>query len=188
MRQPSPPTSQDFLLGAPDYYTLHLLTKKRSLCILEAFDKAILGQTTLEQMAWEACELLGTKLSLEDCSVFVTDLERLELRQIAVYGKKEHDGKRIESPMHIPLGMGICGFVALTGVPKLVDNTLLEPLYLKDDKLRLSEVCVPIICGKIIIGVLDCESSCLGYFNDRHVQLLKKMADKIGTQLKRQLN
>jgi len=74
-----------------------------------------------------------------------------------------HPSYRFLSPeeLHmddIPLGEGITGQVAQTGIPKRIGNVKSVESYLDVDKRTISELCVPIKLRERVLGVINAES------------------------------
>ena len=105
------------------------------------------------------------------CNIFIRPRKK-ELKQIAAYGDKLSKGE-ILNHIRIPLGSGIVGTVAKTGVYEVIADTSKDPRYIVDDKIRLSEITVPIIAENEIIGVIDSEHSSRNFFNEDHLEVHK---------------
>jgi hypothetical protein len=139
------------------------------------FKTSIRSNDDLPELAFKLCETLGMQLNLEDCCVFEVDMENLLLRQVCKFENKLARYTN-DNPFIMPLSSGVCGFVALRGSGMVVPNTLHEPLYLRQNKLNLSEISVPLKVGNYVYGVIDCESSHMGFFTERHYILLNRLA------------
>lgn len=77
----------------------------------------------------------------------------------------------------LKLGEGITGWVAMTGNPKLVNNTRQEPLYIKVREDLLSELAVPIKTENKIIGVISVDSNKENAFSQDDLELLLMVAE-----------
>ena len=91
-------------------------------------------------------------------------------------GPRTRVSGRFCDPLRIPVGQGIVGTVAVTGRPELIADTRQEPRYIRDDRLRLSELAVPLFFQEELIGVLDSEHSQEGFFTQEHLRLLTTLA------------
>lgn len=76
------------------------------------------------------------------------------------------------------LGSGVCGEVALTGEPILLDDTRTHANYVETLGAALSELCVPVKHGGKTIGFLNLESTHLAAFHDRY-PVLQTIADQV---------
>ena len=100
--------------------------------------------------------------------------------------KAESDTSRIE------IGSGITGWVANHRKSELVFDVSKDERYIQHsakqslDKLG-SELCVPLLDGEKLLGVLNVESNQLKAFNEKHLWMLKILADRavIAIQLMR---
>ncbi len=92
--------------------------------------------------------------------------------QVAAIGQKNPKENEISNLLKIPIGSGITGRVAETLQPVIVDDLKNDDRYIIDLKAARSEICVPLIIDDNIIGVIDCEDPCTGYFGQKHLELL----------------
>ncbi len=60
--------------------------------------------------------------------------------------------------IRIPLGQGVCGTAAVTGVTQIVPDVHAFPGHIACDAASRSELVVPIRDGERVIGVLDLDS------------------------------
>lgn len=155
---------------------VRLQEKERHLSVINSFASALLKQQTTEEIAWSITRNAIAKLGFEDCVVYLLNPDSQVLEQIAAYGPKNPRGSEIRDPIVIPLGQGIVGTVAATGKAELIGNTAKDPRYIPDDKVRLSELAVPIISDEQVVGVIDSEHSASNFFNEEHKYLLETIA------------
>jgi GAF domain-containing protein/anti-sigma regulatory factor (Ser/Thr protein kinase) len=85
--------------------------------------------------------------------------------------------------IRIPVGKGITGKVAQTGMPVRVNDVRLVPDYIAGYPDSLSELCVPLRVGERTIGVLDVQSTKLDAFSDGDERLLTTLASQLSTVL-----
>ncbi len=118
----------------------------------------------------ERClELTGAKTG----SVMLIN-EKEKVLDIAAY--KNLSVKTAESTK-LKVGEGITGWVAMTGNPKLVNNTRQEPLYIKVREDLLSELAVPIKTENRIMGVISVDSNKENAFSEDDLELLLMVAE-----------
>jgi len=159
--------------------------------LLEALNNlmaSILGKTNMYEIAWEITKNTIGLLGFEDCVIYLLDKEKEELNQIAAYGAKLASNDEIMNKIAIPLGKGIVGTVAQTGVAEIIPDTSKDERYIVDDKVRLSEISVPIVAENEIIGVIDSEHSSKNFFTLDHLKTLQTIASLAATQLKSALS
>jgi sigma-B regulation protein RsbU (phosphoserine phosphatase) len=81
--------------------------------------------------------------------------------------------------LHIPMGQGVVGQVALTRQPVLLNDVTAAEYYVEVNPGVRSELAVPLIAKNRLIGVLDIESEQAGYFRPEHLRLLTLTASRI---------
>lgn len=145
---------------------------------------SIIGKNDIHEIAWEIAKRTIKFFGFEDCVIYILNKETNELEQIAAYGNKNPKEHEILNLIKIPLGQGIVGTVAKTGISELINDTSLDPRYIIDDKLRYSELTVPIIANGKVIGVIDSEHSTKNYFTKTHLETLNSIANLAALQLK----
>ncbi|MDG1812294.1 MAG: PAS domain S-box protein [Polaribacter sp.] len=160
------------------------LKKEALLEALNNLMTSILGKTDMYEIASEITRNTIGLLGFEDCVIYLIEGNEKELIQIAAFGDKlcEEDGVR--NKITIPVGHGIVGAVAKTGLPEIINDTSKDKRYIVDDKVRFSEIAVPIIANNEIIGVIDSEHSQKYFFNTDHLKTLQTIAGLAATQLK----
>jgi sigma-B regulation protein RsbU (phosphoserine phosphatase) len=81
--------------------------------------------------------------------------------------------------LHIPMGRGVVGQVALTRQPVLLNDVTTAEYYIEVNPEVRSELAVPLIAKNRLIGVMDIESEQAGYFRPEHLRLLTLTASRI---------
>ena len=81
--------------------------------------------------------------------------------------------------LHIPMGRGVVGQVALTRQPVLLNDVAASDFYVEVNPDVRSELAVPLIAKNRLIGVMDIESEQAGYFRPEHLHLLTFTASRI---------
>jgi len=150
--------------------------------------KSILGKLDLYAIAWEITRSIAEYLETYDCVIYVVDENKNTLEQIAAYGEKLNLKSEIDSKIEIPIGKGVVGTVAKTGVAEIINDTSVDSRYIVDDKRRLSEVTVPIISEGKVIGVIDSEHPERNYFTEKQLITLQNIASLVVLQLKSAMN
>ncbi|MBN8782310.1 MAG: hypothetical protein ABS85_13255 [Sphingobacteriales bacterium SCN 48-20] len=157
--------------------------------VINYFATSMSGHVNVEDMLWDLAKNCISKLGFEDCVIYLRDVDRDVLIQKAAWGPKSAGEKKIVNPIEIPVGQGIVGAVARDGKAAIIADTTLDPRYIVDDQLRLSEMAVPIIDKQEVIGVIDSEHHRRNFYNSRHLQIMITIAalcadkiDKIRTQ------
>ncbi len=141
--------------------------------------------STIEEIIWDIARNCVSRLSFEDCVIYLVDKERKVLVQTAAYGNKNPSGTEIYNLIEIPIGKGIVGTVANTGKAEIINDTSKDSRYVIDDLHRLSEITVPILHGDEVIGVIDSEHSKKGFFKKSHLQVLQSVASICAVKIAR---
>jgi sigma-B regulation protein RsbU (phosphoserine phosphatase) len=81
--------------------------------------------------------------------------------------------------LHIPMGKGVVGQVALTRQPVLLNDVSASEFYVEVNPEVRSELAVPLIAKNRLIGVMDIESEQADYFRPEHLRLLTLTASRI---------
>jgi sigma-B regulation protein RsbU (phosphoserine phosphatase) len=81
--------------------------------------------------------------------------------------------------LHIPIGRGVVGQVAMTRQPVLLNDVTTSENYVEVNPDVRSELAVPLIAKNRLIGVMDIESEQAGYFRAEHLRLLTLTASRI---------
>jgi len=79
----------------------------------------------------------------------------------------------------IKKGRGVCGTSWAEAKTIIVDDVEKFPGHIACSSLSRSEIVVPIIKNKEVIGVLDVDSEMLNHFDETDKQYLKKIIDEI---------
>lgn len=151
--------------------------------LLHKFAMDLLQRSTLEEIFWLIADRSIAQIGFEDCVIYLVDPVKNVLVQKAAHGPKNPIGRVIANPITIPIGEGIVGTVALTGVAERILDTRLDHRYLVDDDYRLSELAVPIMLDGNCIGVIDSEHSEVGFYTQEHEELLTTIAFMVATKI-----
>ena len=165
------------------------IERERSL-ILEMINdlaKSILGMENIHEIAWEITEKIATYLSSDDVVIYLVN-ENDTLEQIAAFKNKVNAEKKIVNKITLPIGQGIVGCVAESGVSELINDTQSDKRYIKDDEIRNSEITVPIISDDKVIGIIDSEHPQKNFYTKKNLKTLENVASLVAMQLQSALN
>lgn len=160
-----------------------LAEREQNLRVLHSFALNLLQQHTLQDVVWAIVKHAIARLGFFDCVVYLVDEERQILVQAAAHGPKNPHEMDIANPITIPLGQGIVGTVAKTGIAEIISDTSQDPRYIVDDDFRYSEISVPILDGGRLIGVIDSEHPDKNFFTQQHLELLQTIAAMAVTKI-----
>jgi len=135
------------------------------------------------ELAWFVARELVGSLGYDDCVIYYLDESTTRLNQVAAIGEKNPERETIINPLSIPVGTGVTGEVASTKRYKLIKDLRFHGNYVYDLEQGLSELCVPIMFGEKLYGVLDSESKIVNGFNEEDLKsfeiISRLMASKI---------
>jgi two-component system LytT family sensor kinase len=151
--------------------------------VINYFATSMSGHVNVDDMLWDVAKNCISRLGFEDCVIYLRDAERNVLVQKAAWGPKTTGEKKIVNPIEIPVGQGIVGAVAQEGKAAIVTDTSLDPRYIVDDQLRLSELAVPVMIKNEVIGVIDSEHHRRNFYNQRHLQIMTTIAALCGDKI-----
>jgi len=83
------------------------------------------------------------------------------------------------SELHLKLGEGFIGSVAVSGKPIISHDVREDPIYVNARDRTRSEMVAPIISNDEVIGVFDLESDELNAYSDDDLQLLTLLASQV---------
>jgi PAS domain S-box-containing protein len=145
-------------------------------------------QSDLADIVWTIADRIGTILGFEDCVIYLRDGDKLV--QYAAYGEKKFGEREIKSRIEIPMGQGVVGSVARSGVAEIVADTSKDPRYIWDQFSGLSELTVPMIFEGQVIGIIDSEAAIVNAFASSDLELMQQLANiaapRIASELAKQ--
>lgn len=132
----------------------------------------------LDELIKIAVEILRETFRYEHVVIFLKEGKELVLRQHETLLPQEEI--LLENFQRLPLEEGICGWVARNGRPALVEDVRQDPRYVVGHPLLRSELAVPIPGEEEVLGVISLESTALGAFTQKDLELLQALADQLG--------
>lgn len=160
-----------------------IIERRRYLEVLHRFTMSQAELTNLDDICWNIAKTAIGDLGFEDCVVYLLNEAGDTLIQRAAHGPKNPERREILDPIEIPVGEGIVGSVAKTGRYEVIHDARDDKRYITDDQFRCSELAVPIVCNKRVIGVLDSEHEAVGFYSDEDIQLFTTIAALAATRI-----
>jgi len=139
------------------------------------FSAAMLNAEEIDDLLWKVAQSIGEILGFEDCVIYVNINKTLI--QKAAFGIKNPKERMLLNEITIPIGKGIVGTVAKTGVAEIISDTREDPRYIYDEFSGLSELTVPIIYENSVIAVIDTEATTADYYTEQDKTLLSIIAN-----------
>jgi len=158
----------------------NLQDRVRELSFLNQLAEASVKTMDEDALIQKATRLVGEIFEPDYFGIMLVDEEDQELYLHSSYqlrgGKKD---------IRVPLGEGITGHVAQTGEQWYVADVRQEPAYISPGLGTRSELCVPLIVGRNVIGVINMESLQVDAFCNADSKLLKTFADQLAVAIER---
>jgi len=151
--------------------------RARHLAFLNNISKTAISSEDAEQMMGDIVREIQKNFRYDHIGIGIMDYATKDIEIKAEAGTTSQAlGKRI------PVGAGILGKVARTGVRALVQNLKLEQVggVLPESRAVL---CLPITYGETLLGVLNVESCDENAFEPQDVLILNTLADLLATAL-----
>jgi len=156
---------------------LHTRTTRqaRTLLLLNEIARELTSILNLDQLLKRIAELLNRLIEYQMFSILLLDEtgEKLQHRF----------SQRFEERLHlkhdIPMGRGVVGYAAQAQEAILVPDVAKSERYIEVNPETRSELAVPLIYQKKVIGVLDLEHTRRGYFTEDHKRTLTTLAAQL---------
>jgi signal transduction histidine kinase len=172
----------------PDMAAVSGMADRRAL-ELEVFRKFAVEMIPIRdesELFWYVVRNVVGRLGFVDCVIYRLDETAGELVQVAALGEKSPspDAAKILNRLTLALNVGITGHVATSKQPVIVGDLRLDPRYISDLVEARSEICVPLLDGDRVLGVIDCEHPLPHWFGQHELDTLTSVAALTTAQLK----
>jgi len=159
--------------------------EQKYLTIVSTFAVDLLSMNSVGEIVWHAAQNVVAKLGFDDVVIYLFDEKKKKLIQTATFGNKNPSAYEIFRPIEIELGQGVVGKVALSQQAIIIQDTSLEPDYIVDDEIRLSELTVPLVVDGRLIGVIDSEHPRKNFYDEEQLSTVVAIASMMATQISR---
>lgn len=184
-------TKRFWIIGIPEvleplpwrFQTRERANETTTLRTLNTFAVDLIAIPSMEELFWYVAQNVVGRIGLMDCVVYQANDRQTELTQVAAWGEKNPFDRNIISPLVIPFGRGITGQAAQTKKAIIIDDLLKDQNYIADTQPARSEICVPLICGGRVVGVIDSEHPEPGAFGDAELEILTTVAAMTSAKL-----
>ncbi|MBI3518932.1 MAG: SpoIIE family protein phosphatase [Bacteroidetes bacterium] len=157
--------------------------KEHYLEVINQFAITLLDAKSVDDILWAVAKNAIAQLGYIDCVIYLYDEAQEVLIQKAAHGPKNPIDLDILNPINIKIGEGIVGHVAKTQQGEIISDTSTDPRYILDGQAGLSEIAVPIIHNKKIIGVIDSEHTEKNFFPEDDLKILTTIASMTAAKL-----
>lgn len=138
--------------------------------------------TVFDYVTGELCARLG----VEQAAIFLLSENGNMLECKAVNDSNRSHHMDIDQAPSIPLGEGIIGSVAQSGIAEIIPDASIDPRHIRAKYFRFSEIAVPILLDRHVIGVIDCAHSDKNYFGGVDQRMLTSIAAIIANKIRRE--
>ncbi|MHC4713014.1 MAG: GAF domain-containing protein [Planctomycetota bacterium] len=163
-----------------------LVTEARVLRRLAA---GLTGGLDLEQVSKAVVDTVVEEIGAHNCSLYLLDRETGVARLAAARGRADTEARWYPdggSFKRFALGEGVCGLVAQTGRPILVDDTRTDERFVAltpfADEVR-SLLAVPLLARGRVVGVINLSHGDLGAFSEENQAAISLLSAQAGIAL-----
>jgi sigma-B regulation protein RsbU (phosphoserine phosphatase) len=163
----------------------HGLTTIDKLRMLLDITKKISRSLDLQEVLNLVMDTLDSLIPYDAAGIFVVECVDKELlpagEEPCVFKSEAVRGYDIDelSHLHLKLGEGFIGSVAVSGEPLISNDVGSNPIYINARNRTRSEMVAPIISNDEVIGVFDLESDELNAYSEDDLQVLMLLASQV---------
>lgn len=151
--------------------------------VINRFSSYIFNNTDEDKILNGVGKLCIDILNLEDISIFIYNSKAKQLEERVYVGKDNILKYEAHNPLILEEGQGIVGAAAESLQAVLVNNVSEDQRYIAGAFQGKSELAVPIIYKKQLLGVIDTEHSDRNFYNNKHLKLLEGIATLLAIKL-----
>ncbi len=139
----------------------------QKVAILYDASQAVLSAVDLDDVLQQILAIARDYFHVNNVAILLLDEYTNELYP------RVHMGWNPESEkLRVPIGTGITGIAASLKRPIYLPDVSLDPRYISTSDSTRSELAVPLMVRDSVVGVLDCQSEKLDYFDNESIDLL----------------
>ena len=154
-------------------------SKERNFKILFEVGKLINSTYNVDLILKQVVDTVIKQLGYDLCSILLKEGDFIVLRAGHGLDKKDLNKAKIR------IGEGITGSVAKTGKAEIINDVTKDKRYIDFGKIKCkSELAVPIITEKELIGVFNIEDRMENAFNEEDLKLIGALADHVAIAIR----
>lgn len=138
------------------------------LAILYNASQAVLSTFDLDEVLSRVLAIIRDVFQLNHGAVFLLDPKAQEL-----YIKSEFGWEGGKDTVRVPLGCGLTGSAAQSRKPVYAPDVAQDPRYIGCLANTRSEVAFPLVVREELVGVLDCQSDRIDFFDEETREMLR---------------
>jgi PAS domain S-box-containing protein len=155
----------------------------RELTVLHEASRAFSTKITVQNAAQQVIDVLEQELGWKRASIWLIgqEEEQLELFAHSQLGRSEETLAKEREYLLRPTqstNIGIIGWTIRYKQPVRVNDVSIDARYREEDPVVKSELCVPLLVGGKVIGVINAEDTQLDGFTELDEQLLVTLANQ----------
>src|ERR1044071_129987 len=161
------------------------LTPIDKLRMLHDITKKISRSLDLQEVLNLVMHTLDSLIPYDAAGIFVVQCRKKEQlpegEEPCVFKSEAVRGYDIDelSDLHLKLGEGFIGSVAVSGKPKISADVRKDPVYVNARDATRSEMVAPIISNDEVIGVFDLESDQFNAYSEDDLDVLLMLASQV---------
>lgn len=152
--------------------------QNRTLRVLAHLSQEFSSILDIDELLTKIAVTIRALINFDSFSIYLVQEER---KMLSCRFSQRYDAN--STVENLPFGKGLTGAAAETKQVVRVADVTQDLRYLAADNEIRSEVAVPLILRDRVIGVMDLESTRLGFFTDDHVRALTLLAPQIATSV-----
>jgi sigma-B regulation protein RsbU (phosphoserine phosphatase) len=152
--------------------------QNRMLRVLAHLSQEFSSILDLDELLTKIASTVRALIAFDAFSIFLVDRDQNLLR----HRFSQRYDQRV-STENIELGKGVVGAAVHAREAVRVADVLSDPRYIASHRDVRSEVAVPLVLQDRVIGVMDLESTKLGFFTEDHVRALSLLAPQIASSV-----
>jgi len=156
------------------------LDRRDALARIYGLGQRVAAATTVEQVVASALDFLVDQFDYQLTSIFLLDRDD---RLYAAGVRGPYGAAGVEFGWKLPTGKGIVSWAARNKRAALVSDVHSDPRYYEALASARSELAVPLLFGDRLVGVLNIESSEMGFFDEEDRQLVEVIASHLATAI-----
>src|SRR5215467_10850128 len=133
----------------------------------------------IDELVHKIAAAVKQKINYHTFSIFLLDEKQGLLRPRFVIRSNERENQKLV----LPLGTGLIGTAAKLKMPLRIADVTQDPRYLNVHTETRSELVVPLTSKGRVVGVVDLESTQVGYFTEYHERFLMTLASRMASSL-----
>src|SRR5579863_1824063 len=139
----------------------------QKIAVLYDAGQAVLSTFDLDEVLQRILGIASNYFNLRKVAIVLLDPQSQQLYVRSQIGWDEGHEK-----IRLSLGQGITGAAALKKQPVYAPDVAIDPRYFCSAKSTASELAIPLMVRDEVVGVLDCQSDGLNYFDNETIDLL----------------